>query len=146
MVATTALRRICFEPEVVQVGFVRGLETTALGTGAVVSWVLVAVLEFGGLAWNSSWIGDSSVATRALRVPATLKSQSRVLLARFDTAADDVDGATGSRDPRSWSKVVHGPVDAGGDAGSLTTGLAGGAASSGLWLRKGSETGVRGEL
>ena len=130
----------------VQVGLVRGLETTALGTGSVVSWVSVAVLEFGGLAWNSSWIGDSNVTTRALRVPATLKSQSRVLLARFDTAADDVDGATGSRDPRSWSKVVQGPVDAGGDSGSLTTGLAGGAASSGLWLRKGSETGVRGEL
>lgn len=85
------------------------------------------------------------MATWALRVSATLKSQLRALLARFDTAADDVDGAAGARDPRSCSKVVQGPVDAGGDVGSLTTGLAGGAASSGLWLKKDSETGVPGE-
>lgn len=58
----------------------------------------------------------------ALRVSAALMNRSRVVLARLGTAAGDVDGVAGAGGPRSCSKVTQGPLDTGGDVGSLTTG------------------------
>lgn len=126
-IVAAALRCVFFKPELVRVGLLQGLETTVLGVNDAVSWVLVGVLGFAWLAWNSSWIGESRAICCALWVSATLTSRLRVVPARFDTAPVDVDGVSGPGGPRSCSKVVQGPLDAGRDAGWLTTRGAGGA-------------------